>query len=391
MNLKKIILPFVVILVAIAAAVVLFQLRQPPRQQDSPFVGPLVEYVVADASDRQIVVTGTGTVEPRNEVRIATQVSGRVSTVAPQMVAGGFFNKGELLFAVEDVDYRLAIEQARANLAQAELELVRTRNLADVARREWQTLAGKDGREPDPLAAYEPQLKSAAAQQAAAAAAVAQAELNLERTRILAPFNCFIRNEQVDSGQFLSAGMMVATVTGTDLAEVIVPLPLEELAWLQVPRPGSPDRGSQARVTLQTGSRLSAWQGSIDRVLGDIDPLSRMARVVISIADPYVRDKAAGDLLDELRPGMFVEAALSGRSLAGVIAIPRGALRDNETVWVIDDESRMRVRKVEILRRERDEFLLAAGLTVGERVVLTNLSGAADGMLLRPQPQEQTQ
>lgn len=388
MNRKKLLLACVVILVSVAVTVFLIKMRQPPRQQDSPFLGPLVEFAVVETTDRQVLVRGTGTVEPRNEIRLAPQVSGRVSEMSPQMVTGGFFRKGEQLFAVEDIDYRLAIELARANLAQKELELIRTRNLAEVARSEWQALAGREGQTPSPLATYEPQMKSANAQREAAVAAVAQAELNLARTRILAPFNCFVRSEQVDLGQFLGAGVPVATVTGTDQLEIIVPLPLEELDWLQVPGRNKTTRGAAVRVSLRTGTRRSAWQGEIVRMLGDIDPLSRMARVVVVVTDPYAQQQADSGSFEELRPGMFVEVEIHGQDLQEIIAVPRGALRHDNTVWVIDDENRLRIRSVDVLRRERDEFLLRSGLAVGERVVLTNLSGAADGMLLRPKQQE---
>jgi len=68
--------------------------------------------------------------------------------------------------------------------------------------------------------------------------------------------------------------------------------------------------------------------------------------------------------------------------------VPRGALHDNDTVWIVDDENRLHIREVEILRRERDEVLIRSGLDGSERIVLTNLSGAAEGMLLRPQLRE---
>lgn len=77
-----------------------------------------------------------------------------------------------------------------------------------------------------------------------------------------------------------------------------------------------------------------------------------------------------------------------GEELADVIAVPRGALRDNDTVWIADSENRLHIRSVDIIRRERDEILVQAGLQAGEQVVLTGLTGAAEGMLLRPNLRE---
>jgi RND family efflux transporter MFP subunit len=237
---------------------------------------------------------------------------------------------------------------------------------------------------------YEPQLKSARAQRDAARANVKQAELNLQRTRVVAPFNCYVRSEQLGIGQFLNAGSPVAVVAGTDHVEIVVPLPLDELVWLQVPRNGASSggvslKGSLAKVELQSGGQTFHWQGAITRALGEIDPRNRMARVVVTVADPFSKST---NLLNDLLPGMFVEVHLQGEEISDVVAVPRGALHDNDTVWIVDDENRLHIRTVDIQRRERDEVLVRSGLNAGEKIVLTNLSGAAEGMLLRPQLRE---
>ncbi len=110
-----------------------------------------------------------------------------------------------------------------------------------------------------------------------------------------------------------------------------------------------------------------------------------MARVVVTVADPFSKST---NLLNDLLPGMFVEVHLQGEEISDVVAVPRGALHDNDTVWIVDDENRLHIRTVDIQRRERDEVLVRSGLNAGEKIVLTNLSGAAEGMLLRPQLRE---
>jgi RND family efflux transporter MFP subunit len=388
MKIKRAVLPVVVIAVALGLTFVLVKSRQIPKPQKTPHLGPLVEVADLVESSRQVVVSGTGTVQSRHEVTITPQVRGRVVEISPRMVAGGTFQKGEQLFAIEEVDYQLAIDLARANLAQAELELLRNENLAEVARQEWRALNPDETVEPNPLVVYQPQLKSAMAKRDAAVASVKQAEINLQRTRLVAPFNCYVRSEQIEIGQFLNAGSPVATIAGTDQAEIIVPLPLDQLAWLQVARNGVAEGGSSATVELRSGGETFRWQGKVTRVLGDIDPRNRMARVVVTVDDPSVSGSQSNYMLNRLLPGMFVEVALQGVELSGVFAIPRGVLHDNDTVWVMDDENRLQIRDVEIVRRERDEVLVRSGLQSGEKIVLTNLSATADGMLLRPQLQE---
>ena len=388
MKMKRAMLPLLVIVIALGLTFVLLKSRKTPKPHETPYLGPLVEVAELVKTNRQVIVSGTGSAQSRYEVGITPQVKGRVNELSPQMVAGGVFRKGELLFAIEEVDYQLAIALAQSSLAQAELELLRNENLADLARKEWHALNTDSVVEPNPLVVYEPQLKSARAQRDAAQANVEQAELNLQRTRVFAPFNCYVRSEQLEIGQFLNAGSPVATVVGTDQIEIVVPLPLDELIWLQVPRKGTQQKGSLAKVELQSGGQTFQWQGAITRALGEIDPRNRMARVVVTVEEPFSPDTGDAKLLKNLLPGMFVEVHLQGEELADVIAVPRGALHDNDTLWIVDDGNRLHIRAVDILRRERDEVLIRSGLDASEKIVLTNLSGAAEGMLLRPQLRE---
>jgi multidrug resistance efflux pump len=127
-------------------------------------------------------VSATGTVQARQQAELVAQVSGRVTWLADQFVAGGLFKQGAALFRLEDVDYRLAVERAGADLAAAELALATVRSQARVAREEWQRLQVGAGEKPNPLVLYEPQLKNAEARVAAAGAALRQAEIDLQRT-----------------------------------------------------------------------------------------------------------------------------------------------------------------------------------------------------------------
>jgi len=388
MKMRKAIVPILIIVIALGLTFVLVKSRKTPKPLETPYLGPLVETAELVRSSRRVVVLGTGSAQSRREVNITPQVKGRVSELSSNMVVGGTFRKGELLFAIESVDYDLAIDLARASLAQAELELQRNENLAMVARAEWQALNPGSIAEPNPLVVYEPQMKSARAQRNAAVAHVQQAEINLQRTRVFAPFNGYVRSEQLEIGQYLNAGSPVATIVGTDQMEVVVPVSLDDLAWLQVPRNGELQKGSEAEIKLQSGGRNFHWRGTITRALGEIDPRNRTAHVVVTVADPLSKDGDGRSLLNELLPGMFVEVRLQGEDLADVIVVPRGALRDNDTVWIADRDNRLHIRTVDILRRERDEILVRAGLQAGEKIVLTGLTGAAEGMILRPQLRE---
>jgi len=375
----KIVLPILILTVGAIGAGTMIKGRSAPERKATPFKGVLVETQAVTRRDYPVQVAATGSVQAKQETEIVPQVNGRIVEVAPNLVAGGFFRAGEQLFALEEVDFELAVQRAGANLTKAELDLETMRAQARIARSEWDRL--HPGEEPPPLVIYQPQLKNAEASLTAARAALRQAELDLQRTRVTAPFNCYIRSENIDLGQYLRAGDKVVTVVGTDEVEVIVPLPLNDLGWLQVPRKQG-QTGSTAQVKLRPGGKTWQWPGVVTRSLGEVDPHGRMERIAVAVADPYaLLPQNRGRL--QLAVGSFVDVVLQGETLPQVVELPRLALRENDTVWIMDAQNRLQIVPVEVVRRERETVLVSGGLVGGEQVVVTPVTGAANGMLLR--------
>ena len=381
----KIVLPFLVLGVGVAILMVLFARRQAPVKEVQEFDGVLVETVTVQRGDHIVTVAATGIVQARQKTEIVAQVSGQVTLLADEFIAGGMFKKGETLFRLEDVDYRLAVEGAEANLAAAELELAMVKGRARVARDEWQRLQVGQG-DPNPLVLYEPQLKNAEGRVTAANAALKQAGINLQRTEVRAPFNCLVLSEGIDLGQYVRAGATVGTLLGTDTAEIVVPLPLDALPWLTIPRGGG--KGTAATVRFAAGAIHYDWPGTLVRTLGEVDPLGRMARVVVAVDDPYLLQQPTTDERPPLAVGSFVDLELQGKLLPAVSILARRALRDADTVWVVDAGSLLRIRQVQVLRRERESVLIGEGLQDGERVIVTALAGAADGLKVRVRQEE---
>jgi len=379
----KIILPIVILAVGLIAMRFLILNRPVPLKQTRENPGALVKVVKAESQERQIKIFGTGTVQPEQEVTITLQVNGLINKVAPGFAAGAFFRKGELLFAVESIDYELTVERAKASLIQAENEIIIIESKAAVARQEWERLKLKDQKEPNPLIVYGPQYEDAKAKRNAAAASLKQAELDLQRTRITAPFNCIVRSEEVGVGKYVRAGNNVAMVASVDGAEIVVPLQLDDLRWLSIPRQGNSEKGSDATVRLEVGTNLYQWQGQLVRSLGEVDMKSRMARLVVRVDDPYrLRTEGYTQKLN-LEFGMFVEVVFQGETLADMVEIPRAALRENSTVWIMDSDQKLKIVPVEIIRLQKDTILVDGSLEDGDLVILTSLPGGADGMKLR--------
>ncbi len=384
----KVILPVLVIIVAMVAARAMISSRKVPKRISPVSQGPVVETMEVELVDLPVTVRGTGTVAARQQVEIIPQVSGLVERIAPGLVQGAFFSHGELLLEIEETDYLLALEQARAELAKAELDLALIDGQAVIARREWRML-GNQEKEPLPLVVYGPQLASAQATLASAAAKVKLAEANLERTKIRAPFNCLIRTKNVDVGQYLRAGTVILDIAGTDAAEIVVPLPLADLPWLVIPRQNQGQQGSPATITMAVGRDNYSWSGFVSRSLGEVDTKTRMVDLVIVINDPYrlAKESRPGR---ELAVGSFVQVEIVGQVLPQVVRIPRHALHGDNSVWLVTDRGELLQRHVEVARKEKESVLVSKGLAAGERLALTPVRGAANGLVVRERPGSDT-
>ncbi len=382
-KLIKVALPLLVLLLGVVVMRVMILRRPEPRREVREDRGVLVEIVEVEHSTHRVEIEATGTVQPRRAISLIPQVSGRVSSLAENFVAGGFFRRDELLFEIETADYLLAVDKAKAALARAEYDLATVEGQARVARREWQQLQARfeSPAEPNPLVLFEPQLDNARAALRAAAADLERTRLDLERTRVRAPFNAVVRSRGVDLGQYLRAGTEVANLVGTDQAEVVVPLPLEELAWLRIPRDADDPEGSAATVELQAAERRHHWPGRVVRRMADVEPLGRMVRLVVAVDDPYgLVETGAGR--PDLGMGTFVRVLLQGPLLEEVAVLPAAALRKDSRVWLWQ-EGQLHIRPVEVWHRTREQVVIGAGLLPGERVVTSPLSGVVEGMRLR--------
>jgi hypothetical protein len=107
-----------------------------------------------------------------------------------------------------------------------------------------------------------------------------------------------------------------------------------------------------------------------------------MMQIIVGIDDPYGLENKETDR-PALAAGTFVDVRIKGRTLENVFVIPRIAFRDNSTVWVMDTSNKLQIEKVLISRIEREKVIIAEGLDDGDMIVLTNISGAANGMKLR--------
>ncbi len=374
----KLLLPLLVLVAGLALAMVIFNAKPAVERQPASAAPPLVRVVEVRLREVPLNVFSQGTVAPRTEATLVAQVAGRIERVAPEFAEGGFFRSAQTLAWIEAADYRLAVAQAEAAVAQAAVGLEREEAEAELARREWAELG--EG-EASPLTRREPQLAEARARLAAAEAALEQARLNLARTEVRAPYDGRMRRKQADVGQFVAPGTPLATVFATDVAEVRVPVPREELAFLELDlgRGDFGRDGPAVRLSGELAGGSHSWSGRVVRADSGFDPRTRMLGLYVEVRDPFNRRGGGGAVLPM---GLFVEAEIGGRMAPGVAVLPRAALRDGDRVLVAAD-GRLSYRRIDVVRRLPDEVVVGGGLEAGELVCVSNLETVVDGMRVR--------
>lgn len=395
----KVVLPIGILCASLVLAVLVFASRDEIVERPQEVMAPLVRTMLAEPVEHRFEVRAQGTVVPRRESDLVPQVSGEVVWVSPDLVPGGFFEVGQPLVRIDLADYEVSLESARAQVARAESEYARASKERDRQHR----LAKRSVASEQNIDDAENAFRVAEASLREGRARLQQAERDLERTELRAPYAGRVRQEQIDVGQFVSRGVAVAKLYAVDYAEVRLPLPDRELAYLDLalahrPRAeaGSGDeagvRGPGPRVELSAefAGRRHTWRGAVVRTEGELDPKSRMIQVVARVEDPYGVTVESGK--PPLAVGLFVEAAIEGTTVSDVFVLPRSALQSVRTgegnrVLVIDDDSRLRFRTVVVLRTERDQVIVRGGLQAGERVCISRLRAVTDGMRVRVAPQ----
>jgi RND family efflux transporter MFP subunit len=374
---RKIIIPLAILAIGAIGTVALVATRRTPEPKSEETPPPLVRIEEVHPRDVRLDVSSSGQVVPRTETTLVSEVGGKIMEVSSSLAAGGFFLEGDVLARIDDRDYRAAVTEARANVAQAEVALAREEGEAEIARKEWKEL-GNEG-EPDPLVLREPQMKQAEAALASARARLEKAEADLARTTIRAPYDGRVRAKSVDVGQFVAPGTRLATIWADDAAEVRLAVPTDEIVYLDLPLASDPGADGPPVVLAATlGGEWFRWTGEVVRVEAEIDDRTRMFHVVARVDDPLGRRTGREPVLPM---GLFVDASISGRLEAGVFVVPRSAVRRGGTVNVVED-GKLRVRSVRVVRTVRDEAVVR-GLEDGDLVVLSNLDLAVDGMDVR--------
>jgi len=380
-------IPLAILAFGATVALLLMALRTPPPRSPRASEATFVEVVIVHPSSDQRQISVFGTVQAHREVMLQPEVSGLAVAQHVDLIEGGVIAEGEVVLQIDPREYRLGVEQQRASLISAESALKLEQGRQVVAKQEWELLAPDIEVTPasKSLALREPYLEETRAAVLAARSNLERAELDLERTAIRAPFNALVLSEDVEVGQHLTSQKVVATLVDIDRFDVLVSVPAQFLPHVRLPRADGTS-GARARVVQSLGNGDAAlFEGRVTRLLGDVDPHGRMARVLIAVSDPMGLQTQAGaePQRTPLLLGAYVRTEIEGEVVHDVYALPHRCLREGNHVWIMNGEQRLEIRSVEIIS-DREGFVLVRGeLSDGDRVVTSALPVALPGMELR--------
>lgn len=380
----KVILPVAILVVASVIALVLIQSRPAAMQQPAARPSLLVDTVVAAREPVVFTVESQGSVTPRTETTLVSEVSGQITEVADAFVVGGSFGSGDVLLHIDPRNYETQAKAARAALAKARTQVATENALADYAFDDWQRLKefSTDAKVASDLTLRKPQLAAALAELESAQAAVDKAERDLERTVIRAPYDGMVRQKRADIGQYVTAGTPLADTFAVDYAEVRLPLRQEDLKYLDLPDAGAAEAALDVELSAVIGGAAQRWAARLVRSEGVFDAQSRVLYAVAQIEDPYRLDRD-GQAAEPLRIGTFVRATIAGRPAGPLFVLPRHALYREDTLWVVDQDSRIQPRQVDVVRADAEHVYVRDGLTDGEVVCISPIDRPVPGTPVR--------
>ena len=391
MNTKtaKIIIPAAVVVTALL--IVFFIKSNPPearRFSSAPKAAISVSVLELVPQSYQVMIDSYGTVKPRTQSLLVAQASGQIIEVSDEFREGGFFEKGDVLLKLDDRDHQAEVKSAQANLLTAEQSLLEEKARGQQALTDWKRLGGSS--QASSLVLREPQLAAAQAQVLSAQAALEKAELDLERTKVTAPYAGRILSRSVDLGQVVSNNTQLATIYAIDSVEIRLPIKNKDLSFVNLPEQYRDGAKNQAGSLVKFSSDLvgeQTWQGQLARTEGAIDENAQQLYVVAKIDDPY---KSTASNQYPIKIGQYIKAQIAGKTVQNALIIPNSTIYQGTYVYVVEGDVLKR-KDVTFAWQNANQAMIKTGLKANDKLVVTPLGQVSSGTkvsILGAQPKE---
>ena len=376
---KRIIIGTSILLGTVVLIGAMVSLKPEPPKKKPVVQATVVETQVVNKEPIQFIVDSQGPVKPVIDTTLVAEVSGRITKISDKFRVGSFVKKGDVLFEIDSANYIANVRSAEASLAQAKAAYQDAKARTDQARKDWK----KIGRgEPTDLVLKIPQLNQAKAGVQSAEAALYRAQQDLERTKVKANFDALIKTKNVGLGQYVNVGSQVATLYGTDTAEVRLPIPDQQLAYLNLPVQNQPNTYPDVRLSGIFAGEEKEWFGKLVRTEGVVEESNRLTYLVAQVSDPYgLKDGANHETA--LRFGTFVKAEIAGQERENLIKLPRQALYYNKQVLSLVDENKIQLVDVKLARTESNTIYVSEGLETGQEIIITPVQNPVNGMKVK--------
>ena len=374
--------PLIIIGISTAIAAVLYMLGQisPDAIQEKDPMDVNVQ--ILTPIDYQIKIKSTGTTTPITQTVLTSEVGGEVIYRSKKFSEGSSVISGEILAKIDDTDLQLQYKNALLQLASAEVQFAVQQAEAEIAQEAWDQVG--EGI-PQELTTKKPQLKQAKAALEVAKAQVQSAEKKLNKTEITAPYTGRIQNINIDLGSTIIPGQPVGSMYTSNEIEVTLSVKDSDLQFLDIPMDGRKLNSDQKSIVIIKSlykGEMQEWAGNLERVDGVIDPMTRMIKLIANFKNNFI---------EETKPilpiGLFVEAEINGKQLEDIFMIPNSALTPNDELLFLNQDDALEIRKVSVLTKMKNHILVEEGMKAGERVVVSKLSIATNGMLVNPRYQ----
>ncbi|TWU43162.1 Multidrug resistance protein MdtA precursor [Novipirellula aureliae] len=407
--------------------------HSPPLQKQAENESArILETMVVPRLDVRPKVSGFGTAKFARSWRAVTQVEGRINKIHPELRPGAMIQAGELLLEIDDSDYRSRVAELNATIDQQDAEIQRLEQsiqnnqkslsieneaLAilqreyereqtlhsqqagsgasiDSKRREWLSQQKVVQDLINNTALVAPQIKALQAAKRQLAVQIEQAQRDIERTKITAPFRMRVGEVQLEVGQFVGVGETLFMGYSDAEVEVEVQLPLLDIHRLFVSQsegvPSQPEFDSEdfqqvfsfdALVKVAGVESPVLYPGRFLRVREIVDSQTKMVGFVVGVENVLPPDQEVPT--PPLLEGAFCDVDVFGKTLADQVVIPRSVIR-NDSVYLVDEQNRLAMRTVKVRFTQDDYAVIASGLEGGETLVIANPSPAIIGMLVDP-------
>ncbi len=372
-----------IIALGVAAFVALKKMKKPPSQAQ-PVERPIkVEAVTVIKENVAVLISGNGELSSVRTLDLAAEVSGRIVSIHKDLAVGRIIKAGDLLFVIDESDYRADYQMNRARLdilkrdkALAEKEFKRIQSLFIKSR--VGTEAGVE--------AAEKGANSAADKLAQVEQGMIRAKNNLDRCRIFAPYDCRIVTKNIEVGQYVTPGKMLLSLADDSILELNVAVDSRDaMNWLEFEeaKQGKSAHGWFApvkRVIVQlqwTEAPDVSVEAVLDRV-GTFNTKTRSVELIIQLDTKKANNIRSGF---PLVAGMFCSVEIPGKTIHDVFTIPRWAVSFDNKVYLVKN-NRLVTAPVELARIQGEWAYVSGGLAEGDKVITTRLANPLEQALV---------